>query len=261
MKINLNGTFIDRDEARIDPLDRGFLLADGLFETIRVEDGNSTRTDRHLHRLSHGCDVLGMSFPKALKSAIAETISANKVSNGVLRLTITRGPGPRGVLPPKEPDQTVMISVTPSDTRPPNPMKAIIAETTRRNEFSPLSRCKSLNYLDNIIARQEANDRGADEALLLNTAGNLAEATAANLFLVIDGMLLTPPVSDGALPGVMREEVLPDAEERTLEPGDFARASEAFLTNSLGVRPLVTVDGVPSGAGVPGSMTKKYLDK
>ena len=261
MKFYLNGTLVDRDDARIDPMDRGLLLADGLFETIRIEDGDPTRLDRHLHRLNHGCDVLGMNFPQALKPAIAETISANKVANGVLRLTVTRGPGPRGVLPPKEAKQTVMISVTPSDIRTAEPVKAIIAQITRRNELSPLAQCKSLNYLDNIVARREAADRGTDEALLLNTVGSLAEATAANLFVVIDGTLLTPPTSDGALPGVMREEILPDAEERTLGPDDLARASEAFLTNSLGVRPLVTVDGNPIGDGLPGPVTKKYLNK
>ena len=261
MKVYLNGTLVDQDNACIDPMDRGLLLGDGLFETIRVEDGEPARIDRHLPRLNHGCGVLGMNFPQALMLAITETIAANKVTNGVLRLTVTRGPGPRGVLPPKEPKQTVIISVTPSEARATNPLKAVIAETTRRHEFSPLAQCKSLNFLDNIIARQEAADQGADEALLLNTAGNLAEATAANLFLVIDDMLLTPPISDGALPGVMREEILPEADEQTLRPDDLARASEAFLTNSLGVRPLVIVDGNPIGDGFPGPVTKKYLDK
>jgi branched-chain amino acid aminotransferase len=261
MKVYLNGTLVDQDNACLNPMDRGFLLGDGLFETIRVEDGAPARLERHLRRLSYGCDVLRMDFPQWLTPAIDETISANKVTNGVLRLTVTRGPGPRGVLPPKDATQTVIISATPSEIRTTDPMKAKIAKTTRRNEFSPLAQCKSLNYLDNVIARQEADDQGADEALLLNTAGNLAEATAANLFVVIDGMLLTPPVTDGALPGVMREEILTDAEQRTLRPDDLARASEAFLTNSLGVRSLVTVDGNPIGNGKPGPVTKKYSNK
>jgi branched-chain amino acid aminotransferase len=118
-----------------------------------------------------------------------------------------------------------------------------------------------LNYLDNIIARQEAEARGADEALLLNTVGNLAEATSSNLFLVIDDRLVTPPISDGALPGVVREEILEEAQEQTLEPQDIVKASEAFLTNSLGIHPLIAIDGEPIGSGIAGPFTKKFLDK
>lgn len=261
MKIYLNDALIDQDKACINPLDRGLLLGDGLFETIRVEAGVPMRLDSHLNRLRHGCEVLEMPFPKGLKPALAETISANDLTNGVLRLTVTRGPGPRGVLPLPKAQPTVMITGVEYEIRSAEPMTAIVAKTTRRNEFSPLSQCKSLNFLDNIIARQEADSRGADEALLLNTGGTLAEATAANLFLVIDGTLVTPPVFDGALPGVMREEVLPDARELTLALGDLARASEAFLTNSLGVRPLVAVDGKPIGEGITGPVSEKYLDK
>ncbi len=113
--------------------------------------------------------------------------------------------------------------------------------------------------MDGILAAKEAFKRGCDEALLLNTAGNLAEGTAANLFLVIDGRAVTPPVHDGALPGVMRADVIKAlaAAERTLSPADLASASEAFLTNSLGIKPLVVVDGAPIGGGGPGLVTEK----
>jgi branched-chain amino acid aminotransferase len=261
MKIYLNGETIDANEARIDPMDRGFLLGDGLFETFRVKAGKAQRIDSHLSRLARGCNIIKMPYPNEIEPAIAEIISVNKIVNGSVRLTLTRGLGPRGVLPPPNMQPTVMISATEIDMLSQEPIKAIIAESTRRNEFSPLSQCKCLNYLDNIIGRQEAEAQGADEALLRNTVGNLAEATASNLFLVIEDRLLTPPVSDGALSGVVREEILEDAEEKTIEPQDISKASEAFLTNSLGVRPLISVDGQLVGSGEVGHFTKKFLNK
>ena len=118
-----------------------------------------------------------------------------------------------------------------------------------------------MNFLDNILARREAERRGADEALLLNTAGRLAEASAANLFAVLGGRLLTPPLSDGALPGVMRADVMErqGGRESPLAPDDLSRASEAFLTNSLGIRPLVAVDGVPLGTDRPGPVALEAM--
>ena len=141
----------------------------------------------------------------------------------------------------------------------PSPVSAVIATTTRRNELSPLCRCKCINFLDNVLARMEADRRGANEAILLNTAGNIAETAAANLFLVIEGRTLTPPVTDGALPGIMRAEVIDrlGAEERSLGCEDFSRASEAFITNSLAIRPLLVVDGVAIADGQPGEMTER----
>jgi len=117
----------------------------------------------------------------------------------------------------------------------------VIADSTRRNEHSPLSRIKSTSCLDSIIARVEADRRGADDAILLNTAGRIAEATAANVFAVIDGVTATPPVADGALPGIMREAVMASTsvEERSLSPTDLDVASEIFLTSSLGIRPVI----------------------
>ena len=125
----------------------------------------------------------------------------------------------------------------------------MIATITRRNQHSPLSRIKSLNALDNVLARQEADDRGAGEAVLLNTAGRLAETTIANIFLVVSGTVLTPPVADGALPGVMRADVMArlGAIEAPLMPADLFRATEILLTNTLSVRPLIAVDDQPVG--------------
>lgn len=261
MKIYLNGLIIDADEARIDPADRGLLLGDGLFETFRVTSTKAQRVGPHLRRLKFGCSILKMPYPHGIETSLRDVISANKIFNGSLRLTVTRGAAPRGVLPPTNVSTTVMISAIVTNVPSKKSIKAIIAKSTRRNELSPLSCCKSLNYLDNILAQQEADTLGADEALLRNTIGNIAEATASNVFFVIEGRLVTPPILDGALPGVVREEILEDAEEQTLGVQDIAVASEAFLTNSLGVNPLISIDNTLVGSGEVGPLTKKYLDK
>jgi len=258
--VYLNGRLMADDEARIDPTDRGLTLGDGLFETIAVRGGQGLRLDAHLARLRAGAEVIGLAVPYAgheLKAAFQDVIEANAIDFGVLRLTLTRGPAPRGLRPPVPAQPTLLITGVSQDLTAQEPVTAVIATTTRRNEHSPLSGIKSTSALDGILAAREAAKRGADDALLLNGAGNLAEATAANLFLVIDGGAVTPPVHDGAMPGVMRADVIRglSAAERTLRPADLSSASEAFLTNSLGIRPLTAVDGEPIGDGNPGPVT------
>ncbi|MEE9318644.1 MAG: aminotransferase class IV [Rhodospirillales bacterium] len=262
MKVYLNGDLLAAEEARIDPADRGLTLGDGVFETIAVRGGKPSRLEAHLARLRDGARALGFPDPPGtgdLAAAAGSVIEANAITEGVLRLTLTRGPGPRGVSPPDPARPTLLITGASQALDPAPPATAVIAATTRRNEHSPLSRIKSLNFLDGILALREAAGKGADDALLLNGAGNLAEASAANLFLVIDGGAVTPPVADGALPGVMRADVIRDlpAVERTLGPGDLSQASEAFLTNALSVRALVAVDGAAIGDGKPGPVTEK----
>ncbi len=260
MKVCLNGELIDWEAARIDPGDRGLTLADGLYETIAVQGGNPVRVDAHLARLRGGAAVIGLTLPDGdLVAVLKEVAAANNINEGVLRLTLTRGPAPRGILPPVEPQPTLLITGTSQGLTSSDGVRAIIATCTRRNEHSPLSRIKSTNCLDGILAAQEAAQRKADDALLLNTAGNLAEAAVANLFLVIEGRAVTPPVQDGALPGVMRAVVIEalGAAEQTLGPGEFENASEAFLTSALGIRPLIEVDGVAIGTGAPGPVVRK----
>ncbi|KAA0594081.1 branched-chain amino acid aminotransferase [Azospirillum lipoferum] len=263
MTIWLNGRLLPAAEARIDPADRGFTLGDGLFETIRIKDGKLRHLPRHLDRLAAGVELLHLPLPHGaaeLAGAMAALIEATGVTDGVLRLTLSRGTGARGVLPPADAKPTLLMTAAPA-AHMTAPVAAIIARCTRRNEHSPLSRLKSLNYLDSILARQEAAERGADEALLLNAAGRLAESSVANLFLSIGGRLLTPPLADGALPGIRRALILErhGAEEAPLTPDDLARADEAILTNSLGLRSLVAVDGHPVGAGSPGPVLARLL--
>lgn len=251
MIVNLNGTLMKAATARIDPTDRGFILGDGLFETMLAQTGQIPRLPAHLHRLRAGARVLRLPLcmtDAELNAQLHATLAASGLSAAVLRLTITRGPADRGLLPPMHPVPTVLITAGPLPPPSP-PVRAAIATTTRRNQHSPLSRIKSLNALDNILACQEAADRGVEEAVLLNVVGRLAETTIANLFLLIDGAVLTPPVTDGALPGVMRADVMArvGAVEAPLTLADLFQATEIFLTNALGVRGLVAVDGLPVG--------------
>jgi branched-chain amino acid aminotransferase len=242
----LNGNLLTAEEARIDPIDRGFLLGDGVFETIRLQGSRPLHLTQHQARLRDGAALLGIPIgwdDAVLGQAIADVARAAGLAHAAARLTLTRGPAQRGVLPPAEPRPTLLITAGALPPPPP-PAHAIIATSTRRNAMSPLSRIKSLNYLDSIIARREATGRSTDEAILLDTRGHLAEATAANLFLLIGDRIVTPPVEDGALPGITRARLLASglAEEGRLWPEDCARASAAFLTSSLGVRMLARIE-------------------
>ena len=266
--IFLNGRILAPDQARIDPADRGFLLGDGLFETLRCRAGRPLALARHHARLAAGAKVLGIPYDKseaALRDDIETLLAANDIArtDAALRITLTRGPGPRGILPPDDPEPTLMmtaVAMTPS----PKPARAGLA-TIRRNEHSPLSRLKTLAYLDGILARREASAAGADEAILLNTTGRLACASVANLFLVRARRLLTPPLSEGVLPGITRAQVMELAprldltiSEVPLERSQLTSCDEAFLTNSLaGVRPLSAIDGRAIGDGRPGPVTER----
>jgi len=249
VKLSLNGSLMEPEAARIAPGDRGFTLGDGLFETLRVKAGRIQRRDAHLARLARGAAVLALPLPALDLAAVLEEVrAANGLEEGSLRLTVTRGEGPRGVLPPPSPQPTVLVTAAPLAS-PAAPARLILARRTRRNEFSPLAGVKSLNYLDNILARQEAAEAGADDAILLNTRGSVAETSIANLFAVIGGRLLTPLLTDGVLPGIMRAAVLAlEGTEETLTPADLARADEVLLTSSLGIRSVALLEGRPLGA-------------
>ena len=267
----VNGKLLPVGQAALDPRDRGFTLGDGLFETMRARGGAVLRIERHLSRLRAGAAVLGLSpLPKdeELAEAIARTLAANELAEAAVRLTVSRGvPERRGLLPEPEPRPSVVVHAEPFAGYPDElyarGVRAVISGIPR-NERSPLSRIKSLNYLENVLARREAEARGADDALLLNTAGDLACASAANLFLLLDATLVTPSVTSGALPGTVRElltaELAPrvglEVVERTVRPQELRAAEEAFLTNALmGIVPLIEVDAMPIGTGEPGPVS------
>ena len=242
----LNGRLLPADDARIDPADRGYTLGDGVFETVRLAGGQPAQLHRHLRRLRQGAAVLEIPLPwsdAALAAAFVATAAANGTQDGVARLTLSRGPAPRGVLPPASQHPTVLITAgaMPASAQE---VRAILCTVTRRNEASPLSRIKSLNYLDGVLARMEASRRNADDALLLNTRGMLAEASAANLVVLSGGRLMTPPVADGVLPGIVRELLIERCGmiETTLRPEMLFQAEAVLLSSSLGLRSVTALD-------------------
>jgi branched-chain amino acid aminotransferase len=238
-----DGRVVAQEEALVSVTDRGLLLGDGLFETMAVYDRRVFDLDAHLERLASGLGILGFAQSvdiAKLSAGIAHYIAAEDVNYAVLRVTVTRGSGPRGLAPPEAPHPTIFMTLSPMAPGRRAPVSLHLATATRRNEHSPLSRVKALSYLDNLLAFSEARAHGADDALLLNTRGMIACATVANLFTIREGRLETPPISDGALPGTMRALVLSLAPQAGLVPvetslrvEDLAKADEVFLTNSI----------------------------
>lgn len=260
----LNGRLVPRDKAQIDPADRGLLLADGLFETLRAYRGRIFRLDDHLARMTRGAAELGIALPVTafdVAEAAHEVLRANELarSDAALRITLTRGPGQRGLLPPDDPRPTLIISTVayqaPAGS---DGFSVITSERARRNEGSITARLKSLGYLDNVVAQVEARAAGADEAILLNNQGAVACGARSNIFAVIKGKVITPPIEEGALPGITRAIVLHLCRELSVQTaearlghGDLAKAEEVFLTNSLlEIVPVRRADGrqIPTGA-------------
>jgi branched-chain amino acid aminotransferase len=238
-----DGRIIAPDEAHVSVADRGLLLGDGVFETMPVYNGRVFGLEAHVERLASGLEVLDLAGTVdlgKLHAAIVHYAAVEGEDCGVLRLTVTRGEGPRGLAPPEAPRATIFMTLSPMPAARQTPLSLHVATATRRNEHSPLSRIKALPYLDNLLALQEARDHGADDALMLNTRGTIACATVANLFAIRDGRLETPPVCDGALPGTMRAFVLSLSKaaglvpaETSLQVKDLTEADEIFLTNSI----------------------------
>ncbi len=223
-------------QARIMPHDRGFTLGDGVYETLRAENGKVRHARRHFARLRQGAALLGIPLRQEdveVEQAALAVFAASGLIAAAIRITLTRGPAARGLLPPRDPEPTLVIAATPLPT--PSPARLIVASNTRRNEFSPLSRIKSLAMLDSVLARMEAERRGADDAILLNTQGHVAEASAANVFARIDGEWRTPPLEDGALPGIARGIALEQGRvrEARIELPALLAAEAILLVNAL----------------------------
>ena len=188
MKVYLNTMLLAAGEARIDPVDRGLTLGDGLYETIAVRGGQPTRVPAHLARLRRGAAVVGLEVPKddkALEAALAEVTRTNGIDEGALRLTLPRGPAPPGLKPPATANPTLLIVGRSEKLAPVPPATAIIATVTRRNEHSPLARIKTTNCLDAVLALREAVESGADDALLLNGAGTNAPTPFFDISLTV----------------------------------------------------------------------------
>lgn len=236
--------------AGIGVFDRGLLYGDGLYETIRVRNGVCLRFALHANRLTRGLRVLQIPPPDIdISAAIQQLLKANNLSDARVRVTITRGMSIGGT-------PTVVITAVPLPSHGLDPTKAVIS-SYRREETSPLTRVKTLNCLASVMAGIEAHARGADDAILLNTQGNVAEATTANVFLVTGSRLITPALDQGCLPGTIRTAVLDLAPQLGLEPSegeitpeDLTNADELILTSAIKLaRPIVELNGRTIGRG------------
>lgn len=231
--------------------DRGFTLGHGLFETVLWADGRLEHWDGHAERLERGCRVLRLPEPDRadlLAAAEAALAAAGSPKRAAVRLNWSAGPGDRGLDPPAEPRPCLTASASALGAAP-GPARLVTVQV-RRNDRSPVSRLKSLSYLDNVIARAEAREAGADEALMLNTAGEVTCAAAGNVFWVRHEEVFTPDLDCGALDGIMRRQVIAACHELGVpvqevyaNPGRIGW-TPMFLTNSLvGVRRVASLDG------------------
>lgn len=243
-----NGAFIPDGEARIAITDRGFTLADGIFETLRASGDAPLWLAEHLKRLRTSAQFLGLHIAhddSEIEAAIVRLLNGNGFAESAVRITLTRGPtSRRGLWSSDNPDHpTLLVTVAPAGKMP--PQNVVICRSTRRNEHSPLSGVKSLNYGDNILARREAIQKGAGDALMLNTEGHVACATVGNVFFRLDGAWTTPMLSSGILPGIARAKIIPrlHARERTLTERDIAQADAAFISNSLACTSISAIEG------------------
>lgn len=276
LKVYVNGDLVDRSQATISVFDHGFLYGDGIFEGIRVYDGRIFKLQAHLERLRQSAKAIMLEIPlsaQELYDAVVMTVRANRLSDAYVRLVVSRGPGDLGLDPLRCPKPTVIIIAEKISLYPREVYLQglhLAAVVTRRPATDALNPAmKTLNYLNNILAKIEANQRGLPEVLMLNHEGWVVEATADNVFIVRDGALLTPPTYVGILNGITRQVVMEIAEqagypvhERILTLFDVYNADEVFLTGTAAeMVPAVTCDGRTIGTGQPGPITQDLMQK
>ena len=235
------------DDARISVMDHGFTVADGVFETLKLTEAGPFAVTRHLRRLKASAAMLGIAPPPdpVIREAIAEvSVDWRRLGgrHGRLRVTCTSGHGPLGS---DRGEQEPTLVVTASDTSPWEPATTAARVPWPRNERSPLAGAKTTSYAENVVALRAARDAGSSEALMANTRGDLCEGTSTNVFVVVDGVVLTPSLASGCLPGITRELVIEwfDAVEQDLPFAILDTADEVFLTSSTrDVHPVVRLD-------------------
>jgi branched-chain amino acid aminotransferase len=275
LKVWIDGELFDKDDARISVYDHGLLYGDGVFEGIRVYSARIFKADAHLDRLWDSAKSIRLTIPysrEEIRAAIEQTVKANNFTDCYVRLVVTRGVGYLGLNPTKcsRPGVIViadMIEMYPKETYEKG--MAVITASVIRNHPNAISpRVKSLNYLNNILAKIEACDAGVAEAIMLNHDGNVAECTADNIFIVKHGQVQTPTTTDGILEGITRAVILDlckrmsiPAVEKTLQRHDLYVADECFLTGSgAEVVPVTKVDGRPIAQGTPGTITRRIIE-
>ena len=275
-KVYISGKLVDKDQAAVSVFDHGFLYGDGVFEGIRIYNGKVFLLSEHLDRLYESALAIRLEIPMSkadLAAAVNNTVAANGLSEGYVRLVVTRGAGYLGLDPRKTANPQIIIIADTISLYPPETyqqgLKLITASTLRNHPQALSARIKSLNYLNNILAKIEGIDAGCVEALMLNHKGEVAECTGDNIFIVYKGMLKTPPADAGILEGVTRNAVIRLAREAkiavaetTLLRHDVYVADECFLTGTAAeVVPVTSLDGRQIGTGKPGPMTRDLLER
>jgi branched-chain amino acid aminotransferase len=275
LKIWLDGELVDKENAKVSVYDHGLLYGDGVFEGIRVYSGKVFEADAHVRRLYDSAKAIRLTIPMTpdqMKAALDQTFKANGFTDCYIRAVVTRGAGYLGLSPTKCPKACVFIIADTIEMYPKEMyekgMSIITASVIRNHPNAVSPRIKSLNYLNNILAKIEANDAGVPEAIMLNHEGNVAECTGDNIFIVRDGIVATPTTADGILEGITRDVIIKlcrklhiPCVEKTLQRHDVYIADECFLTGSAAeVIPVTKIDGRPIGNGQPGSVTKRLIE-
>ncbi len=275
LKIWLDGNLVNKQDAKISVYDHGLLYGDGVFEGIRVYNGNLFKAQEHLRRLYDSAKAIRLTIPltpEQFLAAVDETVRANDLTDCYIRAVVTRGVGFLGIDPNKCSNPSVIIIADQIHVYPKELYEkgiAVITAATIRTHPAALSpRVKSLNYLNNILARIEANDAGVPEAIMLNQLGNVAEGTVQNIFIVKGDRVLTPTAVDGILEGITRQTMLDlcatmniPHEQRSLQKHDLYVADECFLTGTgAEVMPVTKIDGRVVGTGTAGPITKRLID-
>ncbi len=274
--IYIDGKFLPESEAKISVFDHGLLYGDGVFEGIRFYNGRVFRLEEHLDRLWDSARSICLEIPvtsQEMTDALLETIRQNDLHEGYIRLIVTRGVGNLGLNPTqcKKPSVIIIaatIALYPREVYE-NGLTVVTCATRRTNPSALNPAVKSLNYLNNVMARIEANLAGADEALMLNDAGNVAECTADNVFIIKRDQIFTPPISAGALRGITRSVVFEIAAELDLNVSeteltrhDVFIADECFLTGTAAeLIPVIKADGRTIGTGKPGPITARMIER
>ncbi|GEK31130.1 branched chain amino acid aminotransferase [Kurthia zopfii] len=272
--IFLDGQLVKKEDAKISVYDHGLLYGDGIFEGIRVYNGNVFRLKEHLIRLYESAKSILLTIPYTIEEIteiVLKTIRANELQSAYIRLVVTRGVGDLGIDPFACKNASVIVIAEPLNLFPPELYETgikIVSASSRRNRSDVISpKTKSLNYLNNVLVKIEANLAGVPEALMMNTDGYVAEGSADNIFIVKGNELITPPGYIGALEGITRNAVLEvackkgyDAKEGVFTRHDVYVADEVFLTGTAAeVIAVIEVDGRQIGTGIPGTITNKIL--
>src|ERR1051326_1185713 len=276
MNIYIDGKYYDQRSAKISVFDHGLLYGDGIFEGIRVYNGRVFKLQEHIDRLFYSAKAILLKIPMAraaLVGAVVQTCRRNRIRDGYIRLVVTRGQGTLGLNPNRCKNPSVIIIADKIQLYPvelyEKGMEIITVPTTRNLHSALNPAIKSLNYLNSILAKVEANNAGCEEAIMLNAEGFVSECTGDNVFIVKAGQLFTPPLSAGALYGITRSVVIDLARDdgvTVAEPNltryDLFNADECFLTGTgAELIPIVKIDGRLIGAGKPGPLTRRLVDK